>query len=290
MTFKPLTYKEYRSGIPEGTTITVDDNTVNTDVTLPLIGKDYVNYGPILAQQHMYMLENFNTSTPQNLGDSMLAGTLIYNNSLKVLVGQTEDIFNPIVLNPNTVDVSDSSIIPEFDVSFDFGLSTNTWENIYVDNISTNIIYITDPVTGNFKTLEESFIVTSDEVIHVGSNLQNQTVTEVLDHVNDNSEFSNSVTRLDDSVTEIMAINNASYVFIGALDADVPLVETDTDDLISFTVVSSTQNFTMNVPVGSSDNFNFDMALTTLTINGGAYITKFNQGTHNTWLVTGDIV
>ena len=46
-----------------GGTISVADDTLNTDTSLRLVGKDYIGYGEAIAQNSVSLLENFASET-----------------------------------------------------------------------------------------------------------------------------------------------------------------------------------------------------------------------------------
>ena len=66
---------------------TVQDNIVNTETDLSLIGKGYAGYGELIAENFLHLLENFSNSTAPA---KPLQGQLWYdsdNNRLKVYTG-----------------------------------------------------------------------------------------------------------------------------------------------------------------------------------------------------------
>lgn len=47
--------------------ITVEDQTINTELSVSFVGKHYVNYAPVIAENFLHLLENFSsTNTPNN--------------------------------------------------------------------------------------------------------------------------------------------------------------------------------------------------------------------------------
>jgi hypothetical protein len=72
---------------------TVQDNIVNTETDLSLIGKGYAGYGELIAENFLHLLENFSNN---NAPSKPIQGQLWYdsdNNRLKVYTGSA---FNPL--------------------------------------------------------------------------------------------------------------------------------------------------------------------------------------------------
>jgi hypothetical protein len=55
----------------------VDGEVDNTSTSLNLLGKNYLGYGELIAENFVHMLENFASSTPP--GDEALTGQLWFN-------------------------------------------------------------------------------------------------------------------------------------------------------------------------------------------------------------------
>lgn len=82
---------------PAKPSITVEDQSLNQETNLKFVGKNYTNYGEVLAENFLHLLENFARSTPP--GTNVLEGTpvqgqLWYDNTdginlLKVYDGTT---------------------------------------------------------------------------------------------------------------------------------------------------------------------------------------------------------
>ena len=74
----------------------VDGEVDNTSTSLNLLGKNYLGYGELIAENFVHMLENFASSTPP--GDEALTGQLWFNtgeNRLAVRDGGTDTGANP---------------------------------------------------------------------------------------------------------------------------------------------------------------------------------------------------
>lgn len=71
----------------------VDDNTINKEHDITLVGRHYIDYGEIQNENFVFLLENFSNSVEPN---NPISGQLWYdslNNKLNVFNG---DVFSPI--------------------------------------------------------------------------------------------------------------------------------------------------------------------------------------------------
>lgn len=69
---------------PAKPSITVDDQTLNTETSVTFVGKNYAGYAPVLAENFLHLLENFarNTAPGTQTGDGQpIEGQLWYDNS-----------------------------------------------------------------------------------------------------------------------------------------------------------------------------------------------------------------
>ena len=85
------TIKFTETGNPQKPDIAVEDQTLNQQLPVTFVGKNYVGYAQIIAENFLHLLENFaKTSAPTN----PVEGQLWYDNSagvnqLKVYDGTT---------------------------------------------------------------------------------------------------------------------------------------------------------------------------------------------------------
>ena len=89
---------------PAKPSITVEDQTLNTETGLTFVGKNYAGYAPIVAENFLHLLENFESSVqPTN----PVQGQLWYDNSagvnlLKVYDGTAWTAAGSVKKSPST--------------------------------------------------------------------------------------------------------------------------------------------------------------------------------------------
>lgn len=66
---------------PAKPTLTVNDQTLNSETSLTFVGKNYAGYAPIIAENFLHLLENFAKNTPP---DNPVQGQLWYDNNADV--------------------------------------------------------------------------------------------------------------------------------------------------------------------------------------------------------------
>ncbi len=66
---------------PAKPTLTVNDQTLNTETSLTFVGKNYAGYAPLIAENFLHLLENFAKNTPP---DNPVQGQLWYDNNADV--------------------------------------------------------------------------------------------------------------------------------------------------------------------------------------------------------------
>lgn len=82
---------QVRFNVDPRRTITVNDQTINDELSVSFIGRNYTNYAPIISENFLHLLENFaGTITPANPVQGQLwFDTSINSNTLKLYNGNT---------------------------------------------------------------------------------------------------------------------------------------------------------------------------------------------------------
>jgi hypothetical protein len=289
MSYKPRTYKEYRDGLTEGQTITVDENVVNVDYGIPLLGKYVLNYGQHINQSALNLAENFTVVTgfPGNT-DILPEGSIVYNNTSKTLsIRHSGGNYYTLVTSPTDFETINGvrPIAPDL---LKLGSEDRRWDELHVSKLHNIQTYLRD---GNeLKTLESAFIQNSDDITHDGIEINGETVTSALDSALNGVEVPVSITYID-SVTEyIAATHNAVYVNSSGAGQTVLLSDTALDgNVCIFSALASiTSPITVTLTItGQLFNINNVAFSTSVTIVGGATIIRENNGGIISWLVTG---
>ena len=91
--------------------LTIEDNTVNTELSLGFVGKHYINYAPVISENFLHLLENFSSvSAPVNpvkgqiWFNSEINDLNVYNGTNWKLVGVIQKSASP-PSNPNIGDL-----------------------------------------------------------------------------------------------------------------------------------------------------------------------------------------
>jgi hypothetical protein len=168
-------------------TITVNDQTLNTQTSLTIPGYDAAFYGQPVDQNQISLLENFASANVVTGPVNAVPGQLWYDRSTKVMKVNTSVSHTPVWTglgsgagygNANVVTLLNTglagNVIPAADVTYDLGSTTKRWNDLY---LSGNTIYLgnaTLSTDGTQLTVNGSDVIlnTGTEDIDTTGNIQ----------------------------------------------------------------------------------------------------------------------
>ena len=287
---------------PAKPSITVDDQSLNTETSLKFVGKNYAGYAPIIAENFLHLLENFARNTPPGTlaGEGQpVQGQLWYDNSvginlLKVYDGTSWTAAGSVKKASNAPGVSSS-------IKGDLWVDTDN-QQLYVFSGSSWIL-IGPQYSSGLKTGPE--VETIIDTMNVSHNVVTIWVENVRLAIVSNSSFTPKVTLVgftsigkgyNLNTTDINNTSSLTRMWGVSSEADALRVDNKTIPASNFlrSDVLSTTNSPINIRNNSGISIGNDLGFTIATdantaifyskTNGNSIDFKVNSGAPTTVL------